>query len=1074
MFHFFVERPKFAMVVSLALIILGVISMLTLPITQFPSITPPSVNVRGTYTGADAVTVEEAVTVPLETEINGTPGMDYLSSSSTNNGLVSIDVTFELGTDIDIAALDVQNRVGIAEPRLPEAVRRLGLVVRKRNPGLFMLVALQSPAGTHDAAFLDNYMNIYVRDEILRVEGIGDATAITKDFSMRLWLNPKSMANYGLSPADVSAALGEQNVLVAAGAVGAPPQFDDQAFEYTLFVDGRLEDPDAFANIIVASDPKTGALVRLRDVGRVELGTFNYGNQSLTNGKQTAILILYQAPGSNALQTAEGVYAAMDELAERFPPDLEYLVPFESVSVVEVSIREVVNTLLIALGIVALVVFVFLQRWRATLIPVIAIPVSILGAFILFTPLGFTINTLTLFGFVLAIGIVVDDSIVMVEAIEKNMEDEDDEAGADAGAGEVKKSNADPGGKRSPVAAAHRALDQVATPVITTSLILVAIFLPSAFIPGLTGQLYQQFAVTISVSVLLSSLVALTLAPALAVLLLTARDQDNPGWLAKVFAPFNRGLKSLTNFYRRAVGAAIRNAWLPLLVLLGIGVGCYLLFRAEPTGFVPPEDGGRIFVTFELPEASSNSRTLEVLDIIMNTLDTIPEIANYTGVAALNAITFTERSNTGTVFVQLAPWSERTDREQSVFALVGRLNGALNRKIVDARVVVIPPPPIPGLGSTSGFSFILQDRGGNSTVQEFEAQLQQFLGRINQREEITGAFSFFTAQTPSYKLVIDREKAKQLGVPLPSIYQTIQTYLGSRYINDFTLYGRTFRVVAQADTSFRTSIEDLEEYYVPNLRGTMVPLSTLVSYELTSSAPLVSHYNLFRSASISGNAAAGFSSGQALAALREEAAKLPPDFGFEFSGLSREQAQSGNTTLLIFGFSIVMAFLILVALYESWTVPFAVLAAAPAGILGAMLTLWFFGKINNNVYAQIGLITIIGLAAKNAILIVEYAKKRVEAGQKIREATQEAAASRLRPILMTSATFIFGMIPLALASGAGANSRRTIGWVVIGGLLAVTALAIFLVPVLYASITRLAYSKAELEAFRQEEDGDAE
>jgi HAE1 family hydrophobic/amphiphilic exporter-1 len=1049
MLYFFVKRPKAAMVLSLVLVILGVVSLLSLPVTQFPPITPPSVSVRGIYTGADALTVEEAVTTPLETEINGTPGMDYMTSSSTNNGAVSVNVTFELGTNIDIAALDVQNRVGIAEPRLPEAVRRLGLTVRKRNPGLFMLIALQSPEGTHDPAFLDNYMNIFVRDKILRVEGIGDATAITKDFSMRLWLNPDQMVLYGLSPDDVTAAIREQNVQVAAGAVGAPPQYDAQAFEYTVFVDGRLEDPEAFADVIVRSDPATGALVRLRDVGRVELGTFNYGNQSLTNGEPTAILILYQAPGSNALETAKGVYATMDELAERFPPDMTYLIPFESVSIVKVSIQEVVNTLLIALAIVALVVFIFLQRWRATLIPVLAIPVSILGAFIFFTPLGFTVNTLTLFGFVLAIGIVVDDSIVMVEAIEKNLQEDPD------------------GG---PATAARKALDQVATPVITTSLILVAIFLPVAFIPGLTGQLYRQFAVTISLSVLLSSLVALTLAPALAVKLLKVRnDDDKSGWTGKIFGPFNRGLEKMTEGYRKTVKTAIRYSWLTLGLLLGIIIACYFLFQVEPTGFVPPEDGGRIFVTFELPEAASNTRTLEVLDVIMNTLDTIPEIANYTGVAALNAITFTNRSNTGTVFVQLAPWSERTEKEQSIFALVGRLNAELNRKIIDARVVVIPPPPIPGLGSTSGFSFILQDRGGNSTVQEFETQLQKFLGAVNQREEIAGAFSFFTAQTPSYELIIDRVQAKKLGVPLANIYRTVQTYLGSSYINDFTIYGRTFRVVAQADTAYRTSIDDLSEYYVPNVTGEMVPLGNLISYELTSSAPLISHYNLFRSASISGSAAPGFSSGQALAALQEEAANLPPDFGYEFSGLSRQQVQAGSTTLLIFIFSIVMAFLILVALYESWTVPFSVLMAAPVGIFGAMLTLWFFGDINNNIYAQIGLITIIGLAAKNAILIVEYAKKRVEGGQEIKEATVEAAGSRLRPILMTSATFVFGMIPLALASGAGANSRRTIGWVVIGGLVAVTALAIFFVPVLYAKITAWAYSDEELAGFTGED-----
>lgn len=634
----------------------------------------------------------------------------------------------------------------------------------------------------------------------------------------------------------------------------------------------------------------------------------------------------------------------------------------------------------------------------------------------------------------------------MVEATQKNL----DEGEGDA------------------AAAARAALHAVATPVITTSLILVAIFLPVAALPGITGQLYQQFAVTISISVLLSSLVALTLAPALATLMLRKREGDDNSWLDKVFRPFNRGLEKLSNGYGSALDRLLDHRWVAFLFLAGIAVGTWLLFRAEPTGFVPTEDDGRIFVTFELPEAASNSRTLEIMDGIMAGLDSMPEIEHYTGIASLNTITFTERSNTGTVFVQLAPWSERDGEGQDIFSLVGRLNKKFGQ-IVDARVVVIPPPPIPGLGSTSGFSFILQNRSGNYTVQEFEQQLQSFLGRINGREEITGAFSFFTASTPSYQLTVNREQAKKLGVPLLNIYSTLQTYLGSRYINDFTLYGRNFRVVAQADTSYRRQIEDVKDYYVRNTAGTMVPLSNLVSYELKATAPLVSHYNLFRSASITGNPAPGFSSGQALAALREEAAKLPVDYGFEYSGISREQANRGNETLYTFLFSILLAFLTLVALYESWTVPFSVLLAAPIGVAGGLLTLYLLPMVNLNVYAQIGLITIIGLAAKNAILIVEYAKKRVETGQTIDEATREAARNRLRPILMTSATFIFGMIPLVLASGAGANSRRTIGFVVIGGLLAVTALAIFVVPAVYAQITSWAYSEEELEAFKEEE-----
>ena len=1054
--NFFVDHPKAAMVLSLLLVILGGISLAQLPITQYPNITPPTVSISSNYTGADALTVEESVTTPIETEINGTPGLDYISSNSTDNGVSSISATFELGTDIDIATLDVQNRVGKAEPRLPEAVRRLGISTQKRNPGLFMIVAIQSPDGTHDREFIDNYTNIFVRNEILRVEGVGDARAITKDFSMRLWLNPEKMAALSLTPTEVLSALRTQNVQVAAGSVGAPPQPSSQAFEYTVFVDSRLQDEEEFADVVIRNDPATNALIRLKDVGRVELGTFTYGRQSLTNGKPAAILIIYQSPGSNALQTATGIREAMDGLAEDFPPDLVYLIPFESVSVIESSIREVVITLGIALAIVAFIVFVFLQQWRTTLLPILAIPASIIGAFILFTPLGFTINTLTLFGLVLAIGIVVDDSIVMVEGIQAKIDDEG----------------------KSPKEAAKEALAELTTPVITTSLVLVAVFLPVAAIPGLTGQLYQQFAITISVSVLLSSLVALTLAPALATVLLKdpnekeesgadagteegEEEQKNKTWAEKIFGPFNRGLDRMKEGYASLVEWTLGHGFVVLAGLIGVGVGLWFLFQNEPTGFIPQEDIGRIFITYELPEAAANSRSLEILEEIMGTLDTMAEVRAYTGVNNLNALTFTTRSNTGTVFVQLKDWSERKGDDENAAALVEQLTTGFSR-IVDARVVVIAPPSIPGLGSSSGFSFVLQDRSGSSSVQEFEQTMGEFLGAINGRPEIARAFSFFTAQTPGYELVVNRERAMQLGVPLADIYSTVQTYLGSSYVNDFTLYGRTFRVVAQADTAFRTEITDLENYYVRNTQGTMVPLSNLVSYELENAAPLIQHYNLFRSADISGSAAPGYSSGQALTALREEAAKLPAGFSYDFSGLSREQASSGNTTQLIFAFAILMAFLILVALYESWTVPFAVLIAAPIGVFGSMLTLWLFPSIDNNIYAQIGLITVIGLAAKNAILIVEFAKTNFEEeGMSIKEATIESARSRLRPILMTSATFIFGMIPLALASGAGAASRQTIGWVVIGGMVAVTFVAILFVPAVYAAITGWAYGDRE-------------
>jgi HAE1 family hydrophobic/amphiphilic exporter-1 len=1037
----FIRRPVTAIVISLVIVIVGILSIGTLAIGQYPEITPPTVNITGTYTGADALTVEQTVATPVEVQVNGTPGMTYLQSNSTSNGAMSMTANFEVGTDINIAALDVQNRVGIATPTLPQEVQRLGLTVRKRNPSILMLVAIFAPKGSHNVTFLDNYTNIFVRDALLRAKGVGDVFTRADDFSMRVWLKPDKLAALGMTAADVTNALTEQNAQVAAGSIGATPQENGQPFEYTVLVQGRLSKPKEFENIIVRTQPTTGAIVHLKDVARVELGKFNYAGNSFVDGKRASYLLVYQAPGSNALETADNVYATMNELKKAFPADVDYVVPFESVTVVKVSVSEVIETLVIALILVIVVVFLFLQSWRTTLIPVLAIPVSIIGTFIFFIPLHFTINTLTLFGFVLAIGIVVDDAIVVVEAVQHYM----DEKGM------------------SPKEATVHAMRDISAPVIAIALILAAVFVPVGFIPGIVGRLYQQFAITIAISVLISAFVALSLTPALCTLILRPHklDEKSKG-LDKFFFKFNSWFTRVTNRYRNGVDKSIKNSKFIIIILVCIVVGTILLFREKPSGFIPTEDDGRIYITYDLPEASSTQRTVTILHEMMRTLDSVPEIGHYAALGGLNAVTFATKSNSATIFVQLKPWDERKGKAHTIFPLVAMLQKRLSR-FKEASVVVIPPPAIPGLGNTAGFSFILEEKQAGGDIKYFEQVLQNFIAEANKRPEIAKAFSFFTARTPAYQLTIDREKTKKLGVQLSDVNAALQTYLGSSYINDLTLYGRTFRVVAQADTNYRTTIQNIGQYFVRNQAGGMVPLSTLTSYKVIENAPLISHYNLFRSAEVDGNSAPGYSSGDALKALEEVAAKtLPQGYGYEFSGLSREEKLSGSKTIYIFALSIGFVFLFLAALYESWSVPFSVLLAVPLGAFGAILFLTFNKSLDNNVYAQIGLITLIGLAAKNAILIVEFAKERVDSGMELEKATLEAVRLRLRPIIMTSLAFILGVLPLVFASGAGAQARQTIGWTVFGGMLAATSLAIFIVPVLFFLITRFAYGKEKL------------
>ncbi|HLS96344.1 MAG TPA: multidrug efflux RND transporter permease subunit [Sphingobacterium sp.] len=1038
----FIRRPVTAIVISILIMIIGTISIMTLPISQYPSIAPPTVTVTANYTGADAQTVEQTVTTPIESQINGTPGMIYMSSNSTSNGQSAITVTFEVGTDIDVATLDVQNRVGIAEPSLPEAVRRLGVTTRKANTDILMLVSLVSPKGTRDDKFLANYANLYVKDAIMRVKGVGDVTAFGQPFSMRVWLDANKLTTLNLTPADVSTAISEQNLRMPGGSVGAPPLQNPQVFEYPVITDSDLSSVEDFEEIIVKAN-EDGSIVQLKDVARVELGQFSYATNTRTDGMISTGMMVAQTPGGNAVETADGIYETLENLKKSFPEDVDYVVGYETVSVVHASIDSVIHTLIEALILVTFVVFFFLQSWRATLIPVLAIPVSVVGTFIFFTLFGFSINNLTLLAFVLAIGIVVDDAIVVVEAVQHYIDHY----------------------KMSAREATSHAMKDITAPVIAIALILAAVFVPVGFIPGMVGKLYQQFAITIAVSVMLSAFVALSLTPALCSLLLkpTAVNKDAKG-LNRFFYKFNVWFERVTHKYSRGVKASIRRAPLALIILLCIFVGTGYMFKIKPTGFIPTEDNGSFFAGITLPEGSAASRTGEVLTELNEQFrKDFPEIQHITLISGINILNRSFKSNAATLFVSLKPWATRTRTAADI-------TGAIMAKYASyskARVLAVTPPAIPGLGTSGGFSLMIQDQQ-TVDIKQFEAVVGKFLAAANQRPEIGMAYTLFNSNSPNFRISVNREQAKKMLVPVSSIYSTISAYLGSAYINDFTRYGRNFRVVTQADNQYRMNIEDINKLYVNNARGESVPLSTLVTWELVQNPSIINHYNIFRSIEVSGSAAPGYSSGDALRALREVAEEtLPNGYSYDFSGLSLQESQSGNTTVMIFALCIIFVFLLLASLYESWSVPFSILLSVPIGIFGAILTLMFIPTLDNNIYAQIGLVTIIGLAAKNAILIVEFAKERVDIGMPLLDSILDAVKLRLRPIIMTSFAFILGIIPLMMSNGAGAFARRTIGWTVFGGMTAATLLAIFIVPVLFYVITKMAYGKkklAELEA----------
>ena len=1047
----FIKRPVTAIVISVVLMISGAICLFNLAVDQYPNISPPSVGVSGSFTGADAETVEQTVAIPIEEQVNGTPGMEYMQSTSTNTGSMSVRVTFNIGTNVHIAALNVQNRVGIAAPLLPSVVSKLGLTVRASNPSMLLMVAIYSPKGTHGVTFLDNYTNIFIEDALLRVPGVGDITARTDNFSMRVWMNPDKMAAYSLTPADIIAALNAQNVYVAAGSVGEPPQNTSQVYETGLLVNGPLSKASEFEKVVIKTIPATGELVYLKDVARVELGKFSFSSNSFVDGKRASYLLIYQSPGSNALQTANNVYAALENLKKTFPADIDYKVPFESITIIKVSMQEVIGTLLKALGLVALVVFIFLQNLRATLIPVIAIPVSILGTFCFFIPMGFTINTLTMFGFVLAIGIVVDDAIIVVEAVQHYIDDQG----------------------MSAKEATYRAMQEISAPVVAIALILAAVFVPVGFIPGIVGRLYQQFAITIAISVVLSAFIALSLTPALCTLLLKpTKVKEGAKGLNKLFFKFNQWFQRVTARYTNGVNRSIKGAKYIVILLVCICAGAYLLFYYKPSGFIPSEDEGRLYVTYQLPEGSSTTQSVDLITKLMKIVGSTPGVLHYAAISGLNIINGGNNSNNGTIFCMLKPWDQRSVDEQKVPGIMDVLKKRIAAAgIKNAKVVVTPPAPIRGIGQAAGFDMQVEQGNTTDDVHAFETVMNKFVGALHKNPATASANSYFSAHTPTYNLTVDRDKCEKMGVNITDVFSTMQAYMGSLFVNNFTLYNRTYHVVVQADTTFRALISDMDKYYVRNSDSEMVPLSTLISYKPIETAPLITHFNIFRSAEITGAIPAGYSSGQAIDALKATAAKaLPPGYTYEFSGLSYEEIRAGSATIYIFLCSIVFVFLFLAALYESWSVPFSVMLAVPISVFGAILALTLVPRLNNNVYAQIGLITLIGLSAKNAILIVEFAKIRVDRGEELIKSTIEGAGLRLRPIIMTSFAFILGVMPLVLATGAGAVARNTIGYTVLGGMIASTTISIFIVPVLFVLFTRLSYGKKQLAWLQEHHD----
>jgi len=1035
MSEFFIRRPIVAIVIAIITVLLGLFSLIRLSIEQYPFLAPPTIRVTANYPGASAVAVEQSVATPIEQEVNGVENMIYMKSSNTSDGRMQLDVNFAVGVNQDMANVLTQNRVSSAQARLPQEVVAQGVTVKKMSPSILMVISLASPNGTYDANFLINYCGINLRDQLLRIPGIAQVDLFGgTDYGMRIWLNPDKLAKLGLTPSDVISVIKEQNLQSPAGRVGMAPSPKDQEFTYTVSAPGRLVTTEEFENIIVR-ETDTGAVIRIRDVGRAELGSQDYNSFGRLDGKPAGAMAIYLLPGANQLKASEAIYDTMKHAKTLFPQDMDYTIVYDTTPAVEASIESIVHTFVEAIILVTLVVFIFLQNLRATIIPLLTVPVSLIGTFIFFPMLGFSVNTLSMFGLILAIGIVVDDAIVVVEAVMHHIEH-----------------------GMEPKAATQQAMKEVSAPVIGIALILSAVFVPVAFLGGLTGQVFQQFALTIAISVLLSAFNALSLSPALAAMFLKPHTPSR-GPLGKFFAAFNKAFEVATNGYVNMSRLLVRRAVLTIGIVAAVAVGAGLFGSSLPAGFIPDEDQGIMGVNVTLPPGASLERTSAVLGKVESILSKTEGIESYQTIGGYGIVTSTYQPNFGSIFIRLKPWEERHTAALHVRGIMRTIHAEVSR-IPDAIIFPFNIPTISGFGASAGFNFLLQDRSGAIDVKQLGDLSRQFMDAARKRPEIGNTFTSFDPRYPQVKVELDREKARLVGVPVNEVFLAMSTVLGGTYINDFNRFGRLFRVYAQADADHRRKPDDIGDIYVRSeTTNEMIPLSTLVKITSESGTEITNRFNLFRSVEINGVPAPGFSSGQALAALEEVFAEtMPKEMGFAFNQMSYQEkvAPPAGPTFLL---AIVFVFLLLAALYESWRLPWAVLLGSPLVALGSFFGVWLMGY-DNNVYVQIGNIMLIGLAAKNAILIVEFAKAKEDEGMSVEAAALESARLRFRPILMTAFAFILGVVPLMRASGAGAGAQNVMGTAVFFGMLVATALGVFLIPGNFAFVEGLGRKSA--------------
>jgi HAE1 family hydrophobic/amphiphilic exporter-1 len=1050
MSKFFINRPIVAIVIAILTVIVGAVVITSLPIAQFPAIAPPEIQVSAIYVGADAQTIEQSVATPIEEQMSGVDNMNYMYSlNATANGQMRMIVDFDVATDPNTDLILAQSRETQAAPQLPVDVTNYGVVVQKSTLAPLMLVALYSPKGTYDARFLANYAYINLNDPMTRVKGVGTIQIFgAGQYAMRLWVRPDQLAKLQITVPEIVSALQTQNTVNPAGQVGSEPAPKGQEFTYSVRAQGRLTSPEEFENIVVRETPDTG-IVRVKDVARVELGSQDYSVEGHLNGKPSAVIAVYQLPGSNAVETAAAVKKMMTEAKRRFPDDVDYAVPVDTTLAVTAGMKEIVETLGIALALVIAVVYLFLQGWRATLIPLLAVPVSLVGTFLVFPLFGFSINTLSLFGLVLAIGLVVDDAIVVVESVERHIEE-----------------------GMAPKEAALKAMEEISGPVIGIALVLSAVFVPTAFIPGITGRLYQQFAVTIAISVILSAFNALSLSPALAALILKPKVESK-GLLAKFFAWFNRVFGHATERYVQVSGALIRKSALAVIILIGCGVASYFVSNKLPTSFVPDEDQGYFYLNIQLPNAASLQRTELVTAKVEDILAKTPGIRYSTGILGFSLLSLVRTSYNAFIFVTMKDWDDRKTRAEQFQAIKAHLNQELS-KLPEGIAFSFSPPAIPGVGTSGGFTFVLEDRAGKD-VQFLSDNLNKFMTAARKRPEIGTLTTTFLPSVPQQFVDVDRDKVIKQQVQINDVYRTIQAFMGGLFVNYFNRFGRQWQVYVEAENEYRTKSENVGQFYVRNAAGEMVPLSALTRFRSGTGPEFTMRFNEYRSAQLNGSAAPGYSTNQGMKALEEVFAQtMPPEMGYDYSGMSfqEKKAQEGVSSSVIFGFSLLFVFLILAALYESWSLPFSVLLSTPVAVFGALGVLWlrrtllgyffppYMVQIEGDVYSQIGLVMLIGLAAKNAILIVEFAKDELEKGKPLMDAALEGARLRLRPILMTSFAFILGCVPLWIATGAGAVSRQIMGTTVIGGMLAASFLGIFIIPAAFYIVEKLSGASA--------------